>query len=266
MESLQSNNKRVFPTSKAKERIGMTKLNKKGEEMTIVSYKDALNIEVRFKGQKELIKTKYQHFIDGNIKRYSIANVYGHGIIGLEHTCDTNGDVLDSYSCWKSMIQRCFSEKEKLRHPTYRDVTCCDEWIYYSNFKKFYDENYYEVDEHRIHLDKDILVKGNKIYSPQTCMFVPQNINTLFIKREGVRGKYPIGVSYNKPNKNYTSNCRDNKGNRKLIGSFNTPEQAFYSYKESKENNIKQIAEEYKLLIPMKLYEAMCEYKVEITD
>ena len=118
-------------------------------------------------------------------------------------------------------------------------------------------------------LDKDILVKGNKTYSPNTCVFVPQNINTLFIKSNKIRGKYPIGVTFNKDKNKYQAQCNtliNGKNMKKTLRLYNTIEEAFNAYKQFKEANIKQIADYYKENIPDKLYEAMYNYKVEITD
>ena len=118
-------------------------------------------------------------------------------------------------------------------------------------------------------LDKDILVKGNKIYSPETCMFVPQNINKLFTKSNKIRGKYPIGVYFNKNANKFKAQCRifyNGKTQQESLGLYNTIEDAFNAYKQFKEANIKQMADEYKGKIPDKLYEAMYDYKVEITD
>jgi len=266
MSEIKISSNKTYATSKANERIGMTILNKHGDEMTIVSYDNALSITVQFKGQKELIKTKYQHFINGNIKRYSISNVCGHGIVGKETMIGEDGKTLKSYETWRGVLERSYSERLKDKYPTYKDVTCCDEWLYYSNFKKWYDLNYYEIDGQRMHLDKDILIKGNKIYSPDNCVFAPQRINNLFVKCNANRGTYPLGVRYNKPNNNYLANCHNEKSEGKHLGSFATPELAFQCYKIYKEKLIKLIADEYKKLIPNNLYISMMNYKVEIKD
>ena len=115
-------------------------------------------------------------------------------------------------------------------------------------------------------LDKDILIKGNKVYSPETCVFVPQNINELFVKRNIDRGIYPIGVHLNKLNNKYIAQCAQGQGKIINLGCFNAPKEAFNVYKLFKEDIIKQIADKYKILIPQKLYNAMYEYEVEITD
>ena len=121
-----------------------------------------------------------------------------------------------------------------------------------------------------MHLDKDILIKGNKIYSPNTCIFVPERINKLFTKRQNDRGKYPIGTCWHKPSNKFIAQCSvlDKENNRKEIhlGYYDTSEEAFLVYKQFKEKYMRQIADEYKDLIPQKLYEIMYRYKVEMND
>ena len=167
------------------------------------------------------------------------------------------------------MLKRCYSGECQKKHPTYKDCYVCPEWLNYSNFKKWFNDNYYEIEGEQMDLDKDILVKGNKIYAPNTCVFVPQNINTLFIKRDKARGKYPIGVCFCKDKNKYKVQCNifyNGKRQLKHLGYYNTIDDDFKVYKESKESNIKQIADYYKAKIPNELYEAMYTYKVEITD
>lgn len=116
-----------------------------------------------------------------------------------------------------------------------------------------------------MHLDKDILIKGNKKYSKKTCIFVPNEINGLFIRRNSSRGNLPIGVGLNKSNNKYIARCSIN-GKTKHIGIYDTPEEAFYSYKEYKEDIIKNIADKYREQIPKELYMALINYEIDIND
>lgn len=139
-----------------------------------------------------------------------------------------------------------------------------DTWIDFQNFfanrhPEWFEENYIEGWQ----LDKDILVKGNKIYSPETCCFVPSCINNLFIKSNKIRGEFPIGVSKRKDK--YISQIQKSK-KVKYIGMFETLLEAFDAYKVEKEKHIKNIADEYKDYLNPKVYEALYKYKVEITD
>ena len=253
----------------AYEKLGQTVMQKCGEICFIVEYVNAKDITVQFKTTGELVKTRYGDFIKGNVKSHFTATVYGIGITGLESTVDENGERLDSYKCWTDMLKRCYSVKYQAKYPTYIGCRVCDEWLYYSNFKKWYNENYYEINNKTSQLDKDVLIKGNKVYSAYTCVFVPNFINKLFTKRQNDRGELPIGVWYNKTNKKYQSGLRvftNGKSVKKHLGYFDTIDEAFNAYKQAKENYIKETADNYKDEIPAELYEAMYSYRVDIDD
>ena len=118
-------------------------------------------------------------------------------------------------------------------------------------------------------LDKDILVKHNKIYSPETCVFVPQTINKLFTKRQNDRGESVIGTSpidgkYRA--RCYMINLETGKSKCEYLGLFDTQEKAFKIYKYYKEKNIKMVADYFREQIPDKLYDALYNYEVEIDD
>ena len=163
------------------------------------------------------------------------------------------------------MFFRCYDTKNIKRYPTYQDVSVCEEWHNYQNFAKWFEENYNPEVMEGWHLDKDIIVKGNKIYSPETCCFVPSDINYLITKANSIRGDYPIGVKFNKKrNKFYAILTKYNKPF--LVGTYTTAEEAFYAYKEAKEAHIKEVADKWKEQITDKVYKSLINYKIEITD
>ena len=253
----------------ANDKLGETVLQNCGEIAFIVEYVNAHDITVQFKATGELVKAEYNNFVKGNVKSHFTPTVYGIGITGLEPSRDETGEKLDSYVCWSSMLQRCYSAKFQEKKPTYIDCRVCDDWLYYPNFKKWYEENYYEVENKTAQLDKDIIIKGNKVYSPDTCIFVPNFINSLFTKRQNDRGAFPVGVYYKKANKKYVAQLsvfKDGKKTQKYLGWFDTVDEAFEVYKQAKEDYIKEIADECKDKIPAKLYEAMYAYEVSIDD
>lgn len=261
--------KKTRSSYKKAERLGETRMMKCGEIASIVNYANSNDITVQFKKTGELVKTTYSHFKKGLVKSRFTPSVCGCGVIGNEKTKDENGKTIKSYLVWKNMLRRCYSDECQKKHPTYRGCCICEEWLNYSEFKKWYDDNYYEIDGERMDLDKDILMKGNKIYSPDTCVFVPKNINTLFTKSNKARGKYPIGINFDKNANKYRTQCHiffNGKKQQKILGYYNTIEDAFNAYKQFKEADIKQMANYYKEKIPNKLYEAMYNYKVETTD
>lgn len=169
------------------------------------------------------------------------------------------------YLEWRNMLQRCYSESWKKKHPCYVGCSVCNEWLSLGNFKEWFDTNYISGYQ----LDKDILVKGNKVYSPETCCFVPQEINKLTTNMKSRRGKYPQGVSYQSKGNwaRYYANISINSKWLNL-GCYTTPEEAFQAYKSAKEQYVKEIATKYfqEGKITHRVYQALMEYQVEITD
>lgn len=170
-----------------------------------------------------------------------------------------------AYKYWENMIRRCYYEEQLKKNETYIGCVVCEEWLCFDNFLKWFEKNYYNVFNERMNLDKDILFKGNKIYSPQTCIFVPQRINTLFVKKNKNRGDLPIGVFWDEERQKYKATWREANSKSKSKRFINLID-AFNYYKKNKERVIKQVADEYKDLIPTELYEAMYRYEVEIDD
>ena len=167
------------------------------------------------------------------------------------------------YDHWKAMINRCCNDSR------YANCEVCKEWLNFQNFCLWFEENYYEILGETMCLDKDILVKGNKIYSPDTCCFVPNNINVLFASRKNDRGSYPIGIKSKKANGKFEVSCsitRNKNKKRQYLGVYDSIEEAFAIYKDFKENYIKQIADEYMCYLPLEVYNAMYNWEVDITD
>lgn len=258
------------------ERLGEEKYNNNGELMKIVEYNKSRDIVVEFQDKyKYKTHTKYQCFINGSIKNPFAKSVYGVGITGNKYPTRINGVHTKEYEAWKRMLERCFDEKFKKDKPTYKDVSVCNEWLYYpnfydwlhsqDNFDKWYNGN-------RWCIDKDILIKGNKIYFPDTCCLVPNHVNLLFIKSNALRGDLPIGISRHPSHKGkyyvQLSVSKDGKRKNMFGGLHNSIDEAFAVYKIEKESHIKQVAkEEYaEGNITKACYDAMIDYEVEITD
>ena len=248
--------------SKFKDHTGDVNYNTQGLKMTVIAYRGVRSIDVMFEDGYVIKNCCYSNFKAGKLNSYYYPTVCEKGYLGDIPKSEKVRD-LDSYKSWVYMIKRCYGENVE---SAYMNCSVCDEWLCYSNYKIWFDENYYTVGDITMNLDKDILIKGNKIYSPNTCVFTPQNINKLFTKSNRTRGELPIGV--------YKVNGCDNKyaahfnscGKLVNLGTFNTIEGAFNAYKEAKEKEIKRVADEYKGKIPQKLYDAMYRYQVEITD
>lgn len=249
--------------TKSKERLGATKVNNFGSIMTVTEYNTALDIMIYFPEYNSYTHTNWQKFEQGAVKCPYEPRYYGVGYLGEgKYKSKENGKNTKAYNAWRAMIQRCYDDKYKHKNPTYINCEVCEEWHNFQNFAKWFEENYYEVEGERLDLDKDILVKGNKVYSPSTCIFVPQRIN-MFFRENNIERELPIGVTLEKEavtNPYRTSVCGV------IIGWFKTPHEAFLSYKLNKELLVQSLAEEYKNKIPNKLYEALMNYEVEEND
>lgn len=249
-----------------RERMEEIRYNKYNTPMKIIKYNDARDVIVEFQDEHKFkVNTTYSGFKKSEITNPYDKTVYGFGYVG-EGIYNRKNDKI-RYEKWSKMIQRCYDPYYLNKRPTYINCYVCNEWLCFQNFAKWYDENEYKCMNEEMHLDKDILIKGNKIYSPETCVLVPKRINSLFTKRKKCRGEYPIGVNYYSKYNCLVASCQTlNK--REFLGYFplNKPFQAFYAYKIFKESYIKQVADEYKDLIPEKLYSALYRYKVEIND
>lgn len=190
-----------------------------------------------------------------------VPTVSGVGYLGCSDA-DSNSA---SYSRWKNMLHRCYDKNVQKNQPSYKGAYVCKEWLNYSNYRKWFNEHYYQVGDEQSDCDKDILIKGNRCYSPSTVCVVPHSINTLFTYKQRSEAELLPGVWYEKDKNKYRAGlafC----GKKIKIGTFDTEEEAFNAYKEYKEKFIKDMAEKYKNKIPYCAYEAMMNWVVDEND
>lgn len=238
-------------------RIGQSNTSNRGELAVIIEYINSQNVIIKYENGC-IQKIQYKAFLDGYFKSQLLKTHCGVGYMGI-------GDfnyLHPSYQYWVGMISRCYSKSNKA--VAYSDVIVCDEWHNFQNFAQWFESNYYEVPNSKMQLDKDFIKKGNKTYSKENCVFVPSEINNLLTTGRFHRGNTPIGVKKVGDNK-YISACRSN-GVKKYGKTASSEEESFSDYKKMKEDAIKLKANELIDIIPKILYDAMCSYKVEITD
>lgn len=247
---------------------GTTIISKQGYEVRLNKYNDASNCELEF------LNVKFPYKINIEIRSFKNKTVrypyhpskYGVGYIGIGKFIGgsySKENII--YDYWDGILRRCYSERIKKLRNSYSDCLVDEYWHNLQNFGEWFDKNYNPKYMKSWCLDKDILVKGNRIYSPETCCFVPNEINVIFTNGYIRRGEYPKGVSY-KPKINKYIAQYQKDGVVTHIGTFKTVDEAFQAYKEVKEKYIKEKADKWKDQIDPRVYEAMYNYQVEITD
>ena len=168
------------------------------------------------------------------------------------------------YLAWKGCISRCYSKWCQKRQPQYVGCTVDESFRWFQHFAEWCNKQV-GFGNKGWHLDKDIILKGNKVYSENTCCFVPHEINVLFTNSKVARGDCPIGVSFNKREGKYKVSCR-RESKLTHLGYYNTKDEAFLAYKTFKESVIKEAANKWKDSIDPRAYTALMNYQVEITD
>ena len=187
--------------------------------------------------------------------------VQGIGLNERTRTATINKVMVLEYGTWKGMLKRCYCDKFKKLFPTYDGCTVSD------NFKSY--EYFYDWCQNQIgfgfdgyQLDKDLLMKGNKIYSESLCVFIPQEINYAIRYRLKKQSDLPIGVSINPWSGRYIASIKG-EGITRHIGTYDDPHQAFLAYKAEKENQIKWLANKYKMEIDNRAYDALMKFDID---
>lgn len=199
-----------------------------------------------------------------------IGLVCGMGFNDNKYLARSGSKTTAEYTAWASMLRRC-KESTWIRQPTYVGTTCSENFKNYSFFYEWCQKQvgFGERDSagNKWQLDKDLLVKGNKIYSEDTCVFVPPVLNLLLSRCSSSKGDFPLGVSWSKAAQKYVAQCGEGKKDKSTyIGVYNTVEEAFLSYKTIKEFRVKQVAEEYKSQLDTRTYDALLKYEANIND
>lgn len=243
------------------------KTNKCGN-LKVTKYVSSKEVYVSFIETGYSTVTQMKHVLEGCVKDRFSPSVKGVGIVGDE-TIQYDGKQIREYKLWQDMLERCYCEKLHTISPSYLGCSVSDNFKYFPYFKEWCNKQtgfkYKDDKGVPFQLDKDILVKGNKVYSEDTCVFLPQEVNLLLTSRKSKRGGLCVGVSFDTKAKKFVSFINI-FGKQKYLGGFDEEVEAFLVYKEAKEFHIKTVAEKWKDKIDIRVYEAMMEYKVEIND
>ena len=247
-------------------------------DFKILKCNGAKNVEIQF------LKTGYETIVqlgsirNGKVKDRYLPSVCGVGVVGTKYPSKVNGRNTKEYALWQNMLVRCYSDinvcdVSKKKYPTYEGCEVSENFKSYGYFYEWCHEQIgfgNDGNGNPFQLDKDLLTKGNikgsKVYSESTCVFIPREINQLLVKCTASRGEYLIGVYWDKTKKAFKAQVNKNKGMQEYLGYFKTELEAFNAYKQAKEAFVKEVAEKWKSQIDDRAYEALMNYTVEITD
>ena len=228
--------------------------------MKIIAYRSHDDIDIEFLDDFHYIKQHqaYSNFKTGGVKNPYDVTVNGVGYIGVGKYKTTLEDNqkrhTDEYNTWVTMLYRCYCDEDTVY---FKESSVCKEWLCYQNFAEWYSQNKYEV-KGRLHLDKDILFPGNKIYAPDKCILIPQRINMLFMNKTNKR-HLPNGIV--KYVNGYLA-----KYNEEELGVYKTLEEAYKVYSSKKKEDVIRVANEYKNIIPEKAYNALLAYEFNMSN
>jgi len=225
---------------------------KEGCSVVVISYQNSCNVLVEF-----LDENKHRATVPaGNLRTGRVKNPFYPSMLGVghfgagPHKAGIVGKFTPAYVAWKGIIRRCYSASFHTKCPTYIGCSVSPEWLNFQSFAAWHKK---EPNSEGLgfDLDKDLRRGGNKVYSPEDCSFVPQQINKLLCDSCASRGSLPQGVKAN--GKGFSARLRV-KSKYLHLGTYATPELAFEVYKKAKEANVRSMAEEWRDYLHPEVY------------
>lgn len=238
-------------------KVGDVVTSTKGHTAVVVEYVNNKNVTIEYpSGHREVHQGI--NLTKGRFKDRALPSTHTFGTLGYDPL-----DVKDqSYVTWSNMLRRVYFPKAGAEEFAYNGCSVSDGWLYYPNFKKWFEG---QVFEKGYHLDKDLLKKGNTIYHPDFCLFLPQQINKFLGNRSRSRGQWPVGVSYDKSTEKWDAKLSVDSRSV-YLGLFSSPEKAFAAYKIAKESESKRLAVFWQSRIDPRAFDALNRFEVQIDD
>lgn len=198
--------------------------------LSVVEIRGYESVDVEFIDTGFKTTTTVGNIQMGSVKDVLFKSIYGVGYFGVGvHKAKISGIKCKKYITWTSILQRCYSSKCQVRNPTYKVCSVSEDWHNYQNFAGWFEENYVDGWE----VDKDLLIIGNKVYSPDTCVFVPKRLNNFIVDFWNLSSNVlPAGVC--KKGNKYGARCSDGKGGRIFLGVFKTEMEAHIAWRNFK--------------------------------
>jgi hypothetical protein len=236
------------------DRTGEININRFGTLMKIIKYNTAQDVIIEFQDEHRIQKSIYYNdFLTGKAKNPYDKSIYGEGFLGENAPTEQNNNKIKEYSIWTDILRRCYSDKYKYTFIAYKNCTVSEEWKNYSNFYKWYKENLYKCTD-ELEVDKDILSIGKKIYSKETCLLIPREINR-FCEASKMGGCY---LTIN----NRWSARLHHKSEHIHIGNFKTFEEAEIEFLKRKNKIYQELVEKYREELPSGVYNKLKNAKL----
>lgn len=243
--------------------VGQKYTSKLGEVYEVVEYNSAnKGVVIKFESTGNLMTCSAKEVKNGSVKNTMQKNVFGVACFGVgPWKAKVNGKFLPEYQLWIGLMTRIYHEPTLKDHPTYRSASICDEWHNFQNFAAWCQSQVgfltKQANSKSFALDKDLLVPNNKVYSSETCCFLPNHINVALKGRQSEKGEQiPSGVYWHKASNSYTASANKN-GKQYHLGCFATPEYAKVVFRKFKTEYLQELAEQYKDQISEAAYLAL---------
>lgn len=236
------------------DRVGETKLSHQGFLMTIIKYESSKKIVIQFNDKYNTTKIdEYIDFKKGHVENPSVVCMHHKGVAYKQ---DVQLNPI-AFNKWRAMFDRCYGVQTG-NNAVYKGCQVCEEWQQFENFVSWFNQNYYVIDNEQMDLDKDIIGSG-KIYSPQTCIFVPHKLNSQFATRHHNKHKkeLPIGVTYHKRQNGTVCYRVVALPKNQLFDKLEDAEKAYYNYVKQQYH---EFATQYKNQIPQVLYQKLMNF------
>jgi len=240
---------RVFPTTG-------------GTDFIVTDYESYSSIIVKFLDKYGYeTKTSVDSAQKGHVNNPYAPSLLGRGFSGVgRHKKSIGGKLTPEYRSWSGAMYRCYGEDIHIRQPTYSGCSVCGDWWNFQEFSDWYVNNkFYGLG---YQLDKDILVQGNKVYSPDTCTLIPKELNCLLTDCGANRGEFPQGVTFDKRRGRYVSSIRPDNSTKHL-GYYDSAGEAYTVYKIAKELRVKEKALEWEGRIEDKVFNKLMSWTLD---
>ena len=241
--------------------LGEEKPNKNGTLMKIVEYTNTENIIVEFQDEHKFRKrSTYSNFKNGGIKNPYDKTIFGIACLGdgKYGSWKNSRGSRDTYLNWVAMLQRCYVDMNG-KYPAYYGIcTVCNEWLNYQNFAEWYESHYYYIPNERIHVDKDIKFKDNKMYGSNTCILVPQKINEIFHRSRPKTIDSDLPETIKRYAKGYQVSFRGES-----LGVYPTIKECLEKYNTKKIDYIRELVNGYGNKMPDEVREILLGWKPE---